>query len=225
MPSTPRTKKALSRASPAVGLAVRHRHRQPALHGSPEARVHDVRVETAVALERLLQAPRDRERLVPETGRLGDRPGPRGSSTFTSQAEAPGGAPTRRACSLRSYQGRRNTVLAQDGRHALDRVALGDAAEVELHAGRANRTVRRPGRDDVGVAHAAAQGRELVRPGTRSSPRKNPQALMSGPTVTSKRLPTRGCTQARRGTEELFIDLDRAWAASRLTRERGLSCL
>ena len=83
---------------------------------------------------------------------------------------------------------------AQHRRDAIERVALADAAEVQLHAGpaEATRARCRVQRDVVHARRARAPPRSRLGDGRRPSRRRNPQQRLSGVVVTSKAPPVRG---------------------------------
>ena len=77
---------------------------------------------------------------------------------------------------------------AQQLGHSIDRVAFGDTPEIELDAVDIEGDRPRVAvEDDVTrTVHAAATLASSGASGTRSSPRKKPQAFIRGPTVMSK---------------------------------------
>ena len=101
---------------------------------------------------------------------------------------------------------------------AIDGVAFGDAAEIELDAGLVEARSSAPSGSGRTCApptwrRAAASSSS---DGTRPSPRKNPQAFISGPTVMSNAPSDRGVAHRLRDeVEQLRFDRDRIAAPPR----------
>ena len=177
----------------ARGSAAReHRDAQHSLHRPAGARVHDVRIRHAAGLEDFSSCPRPRapdpsadgERGFPGIDRILDRHVP--SLAAGRRAEPVDGAASR------ADEGGGNVPRRlSSADHPIDRVALGDAAEIQLDA--RSIEARSSSRSDSRTTCAAPTWRRAAASsssdGTRPSPRKKPHAFISGPTVMSNAPP------------------------------------